>query len=774
MIPIPDTFALNAAIPCQLPNRPGVSSTMLSEAGVREVDGRDALALVGFESPGLAIPYRTIAGESLSFDGKPFFRLRPHKPRGSAKYLSPAGEGCQLYHPPLLRALLLPGCVLCVTEGEFKSMSLVEAGFPCVGIGGISSACPKNDAGDPTLLPALVALIAEVRPSKLAFIGDSDTALIPDFAREAVKIAKLAGLPVVLPRIPLDAPGKGPDDLRDIWGAEFPYRWQAILHAAETVTAKTKPAALAVRLLKREAESFGRLDNDGRAASCTRLVRFGAAYRNDFLEFEEIVTFAAINAGLTKQTFRSAVREEAKLKSAAGDAENAETVARKFAEACENDPLYFDGRAYWRREKDGNFGQLCREDVRLHLGVQGFSLRAADGSPSPADFALHRLQGDTRVVYAGPICGRPPGLLTENGLRILVTRGPTHIEPKAGECPTISTWIGNLFGHAALDPLAPTQSAVFVAWLKLARLAVRNPSEHRPGNVLAFVGPMDCGKSLLQSAIITPALGGRVADPTLWFTGATTFSSDLWNAEHLAIGDKGLGEDGRERARLRDELKRVAAASEYPLHPKHCEVLTLRPIWRVTLSANDDPESAASLPALDASFEDKIIYLQCYAPPAPFFNEGEPGARARFLKALTDELPAFFAAVDAFEIPAELRKARFGVREFHHPKILDLIERGSPLVPLGDALESWIETWDLPKTSVEMPSLELYAKLNKHLDYELRPISRSPAHLGHQLARLGTLENWQGRIVRGERRIGNRTKNQRQTVWTVRRDAAAA
>jgi len=746
---------------------------MLSEGGVRDVDAREALAQIGFESPGLAIPYRTILGEPLIVGGRPFCRLRLLNPTGSAKYLSPAKSGCQLYIPPRLRALLVPGCTLGVVEGEFKAMALTEAGFACVGIGGITAACPRNESGDPEIIPALAALITEVRPAKIAFIGDSDTALIPDFSREAVKIAQLAGVPVVLPRIPLDALGKGPDDLREILGTDFLSRWQAILDAAEPVTGKTKPAALAVRLLKREAESFGRLHAETRESACTRLVRIGAAYRADALAFEEIVTFAASNAGLGKQTFRSAVRDETKLQAAAGNAAHAETVASKFADSCANDPLYFDGRAYWRKERDGNFGQLCREDVRLHLGVQGFSLFAGDGSPSPADRALHRLQLEARVGYAGPICGRPPGLLVENGLRVLVTRGPHQIEPKAGECPTISELIGNLFGRAARDPLAPTQGAVFLAWLQFARVAVRNPNEHRPGQVLGLVGPRDCGKSLLQSAIITPALGGRVADPALWFTGATSFSSDLWSAEHLAIGDKGLGEDGRERARLRDELKRVTAASEYPLHAKHREALTLRPIWRVTLSANDDPESAASLPALDASFEDKIIYLQCFAPPAPFFNEDEPGARVRFSKALADELPAFLAQVDAFKIPAELRKARFGVREFHHPKILDLIESGSPLVPLGEALESWIETWDLEKPSVEMPSVELYAKLDEYLDNRLRPISSGPKHLGHQLARLSTLENWRGRIIRQERRLGGRSVNRRQTVWQVRREAAA-
>lgn len=753
--------------------RPGISNELLGEAGVREVSAAEARELVGFASEGLAIPYRTLAGEALTVDGRPFHRLRLRHPSASAKYLSPAGSGCMTYFPPRLRTLLLPGCVLGIVEGEFKALSLVEAGFPCVGVGGISSVCPRNESGEPELLPELSRLIAEVRPSRLAFIGDSDTALIPDFSREAVKLARLAGVPVVLPRIPLDAPGKGPDDLREVWGAEFAVRWQRILDGAVAVGSATAEV-LAVQLLDREAEAFRHLPQEARAGASKRLVKLGPALREDALAFESVVVFAGSHAGIGKQVFRSAIREELKRQAEAGSVDRLREAEARFAADIGRSPLFFDGRDYWRREADGNFGRLCREDMRLHLGVLGFRLSSLDGAPSPADCALHRLQTERRVVFAGPICGRPPGLLSENGMQILVTRGPKFIEPKAGDCPTITSLIANLLGRAAGDPLAPTQAAVFCGWLKLARIAVRNPHEHRPGQVLGLVGPKDCGKSLVQSAIITPALGGRVSDPSLYFVGGTAFSSDLWAAEHLAIGDKGLGEDGRERARLRDELKRVTASSDYPLHPKHKEAITLRPVWRVSLSANDDPESASNLPAIDASFADKIIYLQCYSPPAPFFDEGRPGARADFAAKLADELPAFLASVDAFEIPAELRKSRFGVREFHHPQILDLIESSSPLVPVAEVLESWISSWELTTPCVEHPSVALYGILDTRLDGRLRLISSGPKHLGHQLSRLAAAEGWRGRIIRRERRIGGRERNQLQTVWEIRREADAA
>lgn len=746
--------------------RPGISLATLDAAGIREVNETEARALVGYAAPGIAIPYRTLAGEPLTFDGKAFHRLRQHKANG-AKYLSPSGGGCQLYHPPGLRALLVPGCVLGIVEGEFKSMALAEAGFPCVGIGGITSACPRNDSGEPELLPDLAALIAQVRPSKVAFIGDSDTALIFDFAREAVKISTLAGVPVVLPRIPLDAPGKGPDDLRQVWGAEFAPRWQTILDTAEPVTPTTKPAALAVRLLRREAEALARLEADARDKARERLVKLAACLSGDGIAAADVEEIAGSALGLSKSVFRSAVKDQA-AQMRRDAAERAKEQALRSLDADGPDPLYFDGNGYWRKEADGAYGKLCREDARLHLNKLGLS---KTGDPSPCDAALHTLQVRNRVDYAGPLCGRPPGLHHENGLRVLATRGSSWIEGTVGDSPTINQIVANLFGRAAGDEHAGTEAALFVAWLKLGRQAQRNPSQHRPGQVLALVGPPDCGKSLLQSAIITPALGGRVADPGLFFTGQTTFNAELWGAEHLELGDKALDVDGTQRANLRNELKRVVAATVFPLHGKCRDGLTFRPVWRISLSANSDPESASNLPALDASFADKIIYLLCHSPAEPFYDDETPGAREAFAETIRRELPAFLASVDAFEIPTDLRKARFGCVEWHHPAILDLLDEGDPLRPVEEIVERWIDTWDAAEQTRELPTVKLYQALDGVADGSLarHKISSGVNHLGHQLAKLAATEGWKGRIEHKEWRRGGREVNAKERGWRVSR-----
>ena len=749
------------------PKRPGVSSEMLEAAGVLYVEPNEAFEAVGYREAGLLIPYSDLAGNPLEVNGRPFARLRLAAPRtGGAKYLSPANSGCQAYIPPGLRKLLLPGCVLGVVEGEFKALALVEAGFPCVGIGGISSACPKNAKGEPELLPELGRLIAEVRPSAVAFIGDADTALIPDFSREALKLAKLAGVPVKLPRIPFNAPGKGADDLREAWGEQFCVRWQRILDESELVDVRATWAWLAVQLLRREAYAISGLPDDQKAAAAHRLVKFAAGLGDALIEKGSVEKIAIEILGMEKNRFREAV--SIRVKEAEQDAAKSRREAALEALAADGEnPLYFDGANYWRREANGAFGRLCREDARLHLNHIGLSRR---GDPSPCDEALISIQVGNRVDYAGPLCGRPAGLHEENGVRVLATRGPEWIEGKPGEAPTITSFVANLFGAAAPDEKqSQLQTALFCGWLKLARSAVRNFQAHSPGQVLALVGPADCGKTLLQSAIITPALGGRSADPSLFLTGGTAFSADLWGAEHLAVGDKALDVEGRQRSTLRNELKRIVAEALFPLHGKGRDGRTFRPVWRISLSANSDPESASNLPALDASFSDKIIYLRCYAPPEPFYDGSLAGAREAFWRTVRDELPAFLAAIDAHQVPPELHKARFGMIEWHHPEVLALLEEGDPMRPFEDALESWVAGWELHDSEKTFSTCELFEELDEKAHVARLKISRGVSHLGHQLAKLSKNPAWVERITRVNRRVGGREKNRPVACWKIAR-----
>lgn len=745
--------------------RPGISTAWLARAGVRTVNADEARELVGFAAPGLLIPYHCADGSRLVVNGKPFARLRVADPGDGPRYLSPGKSGCQAYIPPGLPDLLREGCDLVVVEGEFKALSLVESAVAAVGIGGISSATPRGADGNPELLPGIRRLIETHRPARLLFLGDSDTAMIEGFPREAVKLAKVSGLPVALPRIAADAPGKGADDLREVLGADgFYLLWRQLVAAAEIVTAGTDPAALALRLLRREAEALGRLTGDARDDAEARLVKLAARTKDVALgaEVEDVFERMKIPRRVTRarvKAYRDAEHEK-------HEARLVEEVTQRTAPDGDA-PLYFDGAVYFRRERDGCFGRLLRPDALLHFHALG--LRRTGDPISPAESALFRVQTSNRVNFAGPLCGRGAGLIEENGSRILVTRPPYFIPGNAGQSPTIDALLASLFGVCAEDATAPTQVALFIGWLKHAREAMRHPDRHLPGVVLGLVGAPNCGKTLLQSAIITPALGGRCADPTAYLTGATPFNADLWSAEHLMLGDKALDGDGAKRDRLKTKIKEIVANDHHHLHAKGRDGITLRPVWRVTIAANDDPESATVLPTLDAGFADKIIYLRASSPAAPFFNEQTPGAREDFARRLREELPAFLHAVDQSPVPPELVCGRFGVKAWHHPEIVRLLESGDGLQPVAEVLARWIDNWQ-GTDEREIETGDLFDALDDLVDGQLarRKIASGVSHLGHQLARLARTPDWRGRLEKVEFRVGGRLNNRLRRGWHIK------
>ena len=94
--------------------------------------------------PGLWLPYHDLEGLPILENGKPYGRLRLDLPVGDKKYHQAAGTSVHIYIPLGLRRLSLSDDLV-VVEGEFKSLALVEAGIPAVGISGFYGFRTKKD-----------------------------------------------------------------------------------------------------------------------------------------------------------------------------------------------------------------------------------------------------------------------------------------------------------------------------------------------------------------------------------------------------------------------------------------------------------------------------------------------------------------------------------------------------------------------------------------------------------------------------------------------------
>jgi len=140
----------------------GIGPESAAAAGIFSANEDLAEKLTGHRRAGLIFTYFTHDGKGLIKrpDGKPFFRIRPNERIPGFNYLSPKDGGVHLYYPrvPRLKLFNDDGSTkqrdtLTITEGEKKALCLALNGFPCIGLGGVSSYCtgPRGGSGQRSL-----------------------------------------------------------------------------------------------------------------------------------------------------------------------------------------------------------------------------------------------------------------------------------------------------------------------------------------------------------------------------------------------------------------------------------------------------------------------------------------------------------------------------------------------------------------------------------------------------------------------------------------------
>lgn len=410
--------------------------------------------------------------------------------------------------------------------------------------------------------------------------------------------------------------------------------------------------------------------------------------------------------------------------------------------------LYYQpsSRLYWRRDAHGRWFENDKDSAKKFVIQQGRSGKTVESGLSPADECLLRIQEEQNVAYAGPLAGRLAGSYTMGGRLVLVTDSPAFIAPRAGDWPVL---------HAVLEGLLNTPEAdqrpYLYGWLKIALESLRR-QRWCAGQALALAGPVRGGKSLLQ-LIITRLLGGRSAHPYQYMTEQTTFNADLFRAEHLVVDDQAEGTDIRTRKTFSGAIKPLVATKEHRCHPKHGMPIVLEPIWRMSITLNDDPERLLVLPPLDADFADKLMLLKTQSRPMPMPTDTPEGQEA-FWNTLVAELPAFVAFLEQWQIPEGLRCPRFGIRTYHHPELVLQLQRTTPESRLMELIDLVAD-----RTYLGLPwegtASELTATLTNAGTYSMlaRDLLKNPQACGSYLSRLARSDDSRvtTRLLNGDR-----------------------
>lgn len=328
-------------------------------------------------------------------------------------------------------------------------------------------------------------------------------------------------------------------------------------------------------------------------------------------------------------------------------------------------PVFYHGReaSYWREDARGGWIKINETAVRLFVADHGYAKKAADEVNAEADDCMLRIQESQNVAYAGPLAGHAAGVYDMAGNLVLVTKGPKFISPCAGEWPTLERLFAGMFVDGEVD-----QRPYFYGWVKAAMETFRS-GNWRASQMLALAGDAGSGKSLTQN-LLTEVFGGRSVKPYQFMRGGTEFNAHVFAGEHLVLEDESESVDPRSRKHFAAMMKTLLCGQDQNCHGKNREAIILRPLWRMTVSLNDDPERLLVLPPLDDDVRDKIIALKVMKRAMPM-PTGTPAEADLFWKTLVNELPAFLAHLETWVVPADLADARYGIRSFHHPEIVE-------------------------------------------------------------------------------------------------------
>jgi hypothetical protein len=414
---------------------------------------------------------------------------------------------------------------------------------------------------------------------------------------------------------------------------------------------------------------------------------------------------------------RARRREEAKELVAEGLLLPAEAEVYSFGEEWWMGDIRYEkssGLFVIKHEEDGTWGQVSETTARKYLrdfhGVGNATLREIkakikDGdlrvpletldqlngnSPSAAINRINSLELDQTIAQirqefavdrCGPLAGFEAGrIFDQNGEIFLVTKGPTLIEPKEGEFPTIKKLFDGLLP-------VPDEKMYCFTWLKDAVEALRSDGERKTGKLLALVGPKNCGKSFVQDHIFTPMLGGRMGKPYMFMCGETTFNT-LSEVEHWKIADQG-STTPKGRATFAINIKQFVADEDVTDHAKGKNLRSAKAFRRISLSCNEEPKYLNIIPPIDPSLEDKIIILRAFKGGIPE-DYGDPKTQKAYREKIADELPAFLHYLLHQTIDPKY-KGRFGVADYRNPEIMRMLEGIKLQAPALDLIDTAFE-----------------------------------------------------------------------------------
>jgi hypothetical protein len=352
--------------------------------------------------------------------------------------------------------------------------------------------------------------------------------------------------------------------------------------------------------------------------------------------------------------------------------------------------FYYADKGHWYcADGRGRYTKMSEAQAKAYVAMYGYnkSVKDCDGN-SKADRAMIWLMQNKRVAFAGLLAGYPAGVHESAGVCFLVTESPAVIMPKPGNCETIHQLIGSLLFEEDRK-----QIVYFHIWASesfkafYGRIAKAETDNFRHCPALAIFGPRGCGKTALIDLVLAPLLGVRKADPMNYLSEDNAkFNKDLFAASLLGLDDKGASANLADRRKRGEGIKDLIWKPDQRIEGKNCDVLYLRPFWRLVIAGNDDDGGLQVCPALSPSLEDKLLIMRAaQAEGLPTTHEENDA----WAKQIRTELPAFADFLLKYRVPENVDlDPRTRIPRFWNPKIVTALRELQPEMRLLELIDT--------------------------------------------------------------------------------------
>lgn len=413
---------------------------------------------------------------------------------------------------------------------------------------------------------------------------------------------------------------------------------------------------------------------------------------------------------------------------------------------------YYDNDGSYWVESDKGWIKVAEGGLKRFLKGEGYGDKPMTGTHvSQVDREILDIQSHLTIDYAGPLAGWNKGYYDIYGKRILVTDSPRLLVPKEGDWSLVEACVQSLLGRVEHGQI---QVTTWKANDKLFLDCLYN-QYFRPGAACLLIGGANAGKSFMQDRRTT-YYGGRVANPWLFIQGRTPFNSEQMAAEHLKVSDPHIYKS-EDRADLADMIKNFLFDEAQACHGKHEVAISVPPRRRMSLSCNNELHNMI-VPSMDASMLDKLDLNLCSdnsIPPAGY----EHIPYGELIKQVEAQLPAYvWHLMNEFKIPVELESRRCGVKTWHHPELVQVINENLRETQLEQVLVDYQffrqGAWE-GQFKDFLTNLEAVGS-----NPDVKPFLTRPAALPYLLSKL------QSRYPHRYLRTGSRTGKKRQN-WKI-------